>query len=79
MKRLFMALGLLAMTGVGAQAETISELSEGGLVVLSSHYDQSRSVIVLVMGDLQGAPLFVCETRYRVGEGDSFDQCRKLR
>lgn len=78
MKKLLAAFGIWACAGAVA-AQTVSELSEGGLVVLNSHYDAEKGVIVFLMGDIQGAPLYVCQTRFSVREGDSFDQCRKLR
>ena len=77
--RTWVAAGALALAGTMAQAETVSELAQGGFVVLNSHYDTDRGVVVFLMGDVQGAPMFVCQTRFHVQEEDDFDQCRKLR
>ena len=79
MKRTLAAAALAILGATGASAESVSELAAGGLVVLNSHYDADKGVVIFLMDDVQGAPMYVCQTRYRVQEGDSFDQCRKLR
>lgn len=78
MKRFFGALAFV-LAGGAVQAQSVAELASEGLVMLNSHYDAERGVVVFLMGDLQGAPLFVCQTRFNVTENDDFDQCRKLR
>lgn len=71
--------GMFALGASAATGESVSQLAAGGLVVLNSHYDETKGVVIFLMGDVQGAPLYVCQTRYRVAEDDDFDQCRKLR
>lgn len=78
MRRLaFGAITALALTGT-ALAETVSELSDQGLVLLSSHADSKGSVVTFIMGDIQGSPKYVCVTRFVTKEGDTSDQCRKM-
>ena len=68
-----------ALLGGAASAETLSELSAQGKVMLSSHYNAENKVITVIVGSVNRAPEYVCETRYRVKDGDSYDQCRALR
>ena len=79
MKRWVAALAVASAMSGAAAAQSVADLAGEGLVMLNSHYDADRGVIIFLMGDLQGAPLFVCQTRYTVKEQDSFDQCRKLK
>ena len=78
MKSFFGALAL-CLSAAAAGAEGVSELAEQGLVVLNSHYDTEKGVIVFLMGDVQGAPLFVCQTRFDPTGAEGIDKCRKLR
>ena len=76
MKRVIVAL-LLSLTSLAASAQTVSELSNQGLVLLASHADE-KSVVTLIMGTIDGGPEYICITRYRVGANDDYDQCRKI-
>lgn len=80
MNRFLATAGLaLALMGGAASAESLSELSAQGKVMLSSHYNAENKVITVIVGTVNGAPEYICETRYRVKDGDSYDQCRALR
>ena len=60
-----------------ARAETISELVNRGLVMLSSH-GADNGTVTLLLGTLEGGPQYICVTRFRKSENSDFDNCRAL-
>ena len=78
MRHLILSAAVALVSTGFAQAQTVSELSEQGLVLLASHGDPDGSQITFIMGDIQGSPEYVCVTRFRAKAGDTTDQCRKM-
>lgn len=71
-------IALLMLAGTST-AQTVSDLVAERLVMLDSHYNPDKGTITFIMGTVQGAPVYVCETKFRVPAANSpFDQCRKM-
>lgn len=78
MKKLMATAAIVfAASGASAQEQpTVAELTAQGKVLLASHFTEVNELLTLVLGTVEGAPEYICRTRYRGGSG--YDVCRKL-